>query len=281
MTHSNELTDEQWLAAVAAAAELFHQLIPLDNKIGITDTEKFVYDLQGKELKMESMVGKPFRKGSGNIDLSLTKGEMCSGYVGKEVYGVPFKSATIPIARKSGGFIGTISLALSLKTQAELEESSESIAASSQEMAASVEEIASGAQLLFNSITEALGDAKKIVTHLEDTDQVLSIISNIDARTRLLGLNAKIESARAGEQGKGFAVVAGEIEKMALDSAKAVLEIRRILIDIRQNTSKLMDSIQSISDVAEAQVSATVDISSSSELLADCAQGIQKISRLI
>ncbi|MBN1798606.1 MAG: hypothetical protein JW822_08505 [Spirochaetales bacterium] len=44
-------------------------------------------------------------------------------------------------------------------------------------------------------------------------------------RTKLLSINASIESTRAGAVGKGFAVVAGEIRKLASQSTRSTTDI--------------------------------------------------------
>ncbi len=65
-----------------------------------------------------------------------------------------------------------------------------------------------------------------------DIVRILETVNHIARKTRLLSLNATIESARAGENGKGFAVVAGEIQKLAMESEKSVGEIKQLITAI-------------------------------------------------
>ena len=43
----------------------------------------------------------------------------------------------------------------------------------------------------------------------KDTKKVVSIIQNISAQTNLLGLNALIEAARAGDSGRNRSILCG------------------------------------------------------------------------
>jgi methyl-accepting chemotaxis protein len=69
------------------------------------------------------------------------------------------------------------------------------------------------------------------------------LITSIASQTNLLSLNASIESARAGEAGKGFAVVAMEIQKLAVQSNDAAVEIQQIIDTLLDESSKTMEEM--------------------------------------
>ncbi len=72
------------------------------------------------------------------------------------------------------------------------------------------------------SNNEILDSTNKTVEAADSTTEILSFIQDVSTQTRLLGLNASIEAARAGDLGRGFAVVAQEIEKMSVSTTDSV-----------------------------------------------------------
>lgn len=70
------------------------------------------------------------------------------------------------------------------------------------------------------------------------------LITSIASQTNLLSLNASIESARAGEAGRGFAVVATEIQKLAVQSNDAAVEIQQIITNLMNESHKTMDEMK-------------------------------------
>jgi methyl-accepting chemotaxis protein len=62
--------------------------------------------------------------------------------------------------------------------------------------------------------------------------EITTVIKNISDQTKLLALNAMIESARAGESGKGFAVVAQEISKLSLQTSNSITGIEQIVDEV-------------------------------------------------
>ena len=104
--------------------------------------------------------------------------------------------------------------------------SSESILESSKseilEIAGTIREI----EATFKTTDEYMD---KLTDASQDIVKILETVSHIAQQTRLLSLNAKIESARAGENGRGFAVVAEEVQKLAMESEKSVKEIKHLI----------------------------------------------------
>lgn len=69
-------------------------------------------------------------------------------------------------------------------------------------------------------------------------NEIVAIIEEITANTKLIAFNATIEAARAGDAGKGFSVVAEEIRNLADSVGVATSNIRQIILDMQDATSR-------------------------------------------
>jgi iron only hydrogenase large subunit-like protein len=92
-----------------------------------------------------------------------------------------------------------------------------------------------------------LYNIEELIGHVEEQANTLidacKIIGNIADETGILGMNAAIEAAHAGEQmGKGFAVVAGEIRKLASSSGQQAMKITGNLKSIKDLIVSSKDS---------------------------------------
>lgn len=92
-------------------------------------------------------------------------------------------------------------------------------------------------QAINNKVLENEEVIGKLFELTERISSITEFIESIAEQTNLLALNAAIEAARAGEKGRGFAVVAEEVRKLAVQSEKAIKEIKELTINI-QNQSK-------------------------------------------
>jgi methyl-accepting chemotaxis protein len=104
------------------------------------------------------------------------------------------------------------------------------------------------------------------------------VIGDIADETSILGMNAAIEAAHAGQGvGKGFAVVAGEIRKLADTSGKQAVKIT----DNLRGVKTLIDTSKESSVYAQEQfdrMAALVDMVKNEELSIQNAMSVQDSS---
>ncbi len=82
------------------------------------------------------------------------------------------------------------------------------------------------------SLNEVLKTIKKVEESSNKIIGIISLISDISEKTKILAINAAIESARAGEAGKGFSIVSGEIRHLANDTRSGVNDINIMVNEI-------------------------------------------------
>ncbi len=111
----------------------------------------------------------------------------------------------------------------------------------------------------FNEYNEKLGQIStgfqstyafimKLKENLSEIENIMSFISDISRKLKLLSLNASIEAARSGEAGKGFAVVAGEISSLSEATNNGIIQIHAITDTILDNSNQVVDSAKGIID---------------------------------
>jgi methyl-accepting chemotaxis protein len=100
------------------------------------------------------------------------------------------------------------------------------------------------------NLAMSIDDAKQ---YIQNTTEVISFIKRVADQTKLLGLNASIEAARASEHGRGFAVVANEVRNLAEDSVKATEKIGTILKNIEMSMQTIIKGIEQTLALAKRQ----------------------------
>lgn len=266
--------------ALEQSLPLIQQLFPMDVMFALTDTEKFLHYLSGRTLDIRLQEGDAVPDTSG-LRRAMNSGQFASADVDARVYGIPFKSNTLPLRDEQDRIIGAITLGISLENQLILTQAAENLAVGSGEVRSATDNIAASATQLNSEIQDLKQLGEQIVVHLKHTDEMLGFIKRVADNSRLLSINASIEAAHAGEHGRGFSVVASEMRKMADSSASSAKEIEEILKTIQGNIARLDETLAACLEQSEQQAAATEQIAASMEQLLESAKDIRGIARLI
>lgn len=262
------------------AAPIIQKAIPLDCMMGITDTEKFLCQINGKKMKIDGdVVGMPLPKGDAIYEAVRT-GQITSIDVPEEAFGFAFKAKGIPIKDQNGKVIGGFGLGISLESQNILTDTAQSLSAATQEITTSAQELTTTSLRLADELTYVKSSGEKVLEQINKTDSILKFINSISVNSNLLGLNASIEAARAGEVGRGFAVVAEEIRKMAINSATSIREIKEIIHSIKEESVRLINRVVEAAELGERQAAATEQISAAMSELSVSTENLNKVTTI-
>lgn len=91
-------------------------------------------------------------------------------------------------------------------------------------------------------------------------NEFTNLIRDIAKQTRLLGLNASIEAARAGTAGAGFAVVSEEIGKLADSSRSTVDKIQDFTSQIGDSVNETVSKGETTSEIVGQQTAAIAEV---------------------
>lgn len=132
------------------------------------------------------------------------------------------------------------------------------ISATMEELAASSVSVNENQQTLNKEILEVKNISEQI-------NVILNAIKGIADQTKMLGLNASIEAARAGAAGRGFEVVATEIRNLSQNSKETAMQIVKLTSDIQESVKKTLKISDSTMQNTEQQSAAIQQTTASVE----------------
>jgi len=255
--------------------ESFYNMIPyfkyyFGTELGFTiaNTEKFLFVQNTENLKSNLKTGDKITEGSAAY-VCLQKKEVIHRIVPREVFGFPVETIAVPVLvnnRIEGALVISMSVDKTEKKERisnlanALSQSLEQMSSTVVEMANTFQEISGTNSDIENFIHETKESSKK-------TDEVLTFIEGIAKQTNLLGLNAAIESARAGEHGKGFGVVSTEIRNLSNSTKESINQINGILNNIQKSINEIYERFECSNNLLENQTNELQELTATIEEL--------------
>ena len=139
------------------------------------------------------------------------------------------------------------------KMAASINETAMQVSATMEELAASANDVNENQLALNKEIANVSEISSKI-------NEFTNLIRDIAKQTRLLGLNASIEAARAGTAGAGFAVVSEEIGKLADSSRETVDKIQEFTNQIGESVNETVTKGEATSNIVSQQTAAIAGV---------------------
>lgn len=272
------MAEHELLQAFVKVAPLLNELVQDDITVGIYDTERLIINIPGKTFSLNVTQGDPLMEGD-IVTNAIRNDSPLSAVVPKELFGFPLVARALPLHDDHGNVIGGVGIGTSLEKANKLFEMAESFSVIVEQTAAGIEDISDSVTSLADRVTDITTQMRDVSSSAEQIGEISSVVKGISDQSNLLGLNAAIEAARAGDVGKGFSVVATEIRKLATNSKENVNQINDITKNIQGLIVTLNQAFLEVNALTDNQsgsiqeFSATIqEISSKAQELASLAQ---------
>ncbi|GAX89271.1 methyl-accepting chemotaxis protein [Effusibacillus lacus] len=266
------------LKSLLQVAPILNKGLITDCMIGITDMEKFLAYYPAKTLNLEIKPGDPLRPGSIN-HTALHEKRKVIRVVPREVYGVPYIAAGFPIA-DNGEVVGCLSTGMSTDREDRIRQMAEELAEAVGNIAGNAEILAKSSSELAAVSQEVNASATQVQTGIDETSRMSESIKNIATKINILGLNASIESARAGVHGRGFSIVAEEIRRLSDSTAITTKNITKQLEEMNQQISVVVKEMERTLNFTVQQATGVQELTSVIQLLKNMTMELSEMARM-
>jgi len=237
-----KISGQELLEHFIKLAPYLNEIISADIGITVYEGDTCVVYIPSKRLNLNVKSGDKPPPGGVTETCIREKRKLCREFSKENThFGIPHIAIAYPILDKQSTVVGVIvtsetseTLDIIRETSSQIEDFSIHLAEVIQELCLHSEDLVKSGKILNNEVINT-------VRTIKQTDTIVNIINDVSKQTNLLGLNAAIEAARAGQTGRGFSVVADEIRKLSYqssESAKKINTMLKTIEDFIQQTSK-------------------------------------------
>ncbi len=243
-------------------SQTFVELFMIKPAILISDGKKVLHFIKSKALPdLEFKVGDPLPSGT-STQKAFEQKEIVREEHDASTLGVPYFAISSPLMQDDQ-CIGIMTAVVSLEQENLLNQASKRLHDLVETMNLSANEIANGSQNVADQLQQMVIAVETAKHRTDDSESLIQFVEEISAQSNLLGLNAAIESARAGEIGRGFGVVSNEIRKMARQSKEYAKQITEQLQLVSSSINEMNNGIHTIAATTEQHTGSIQELSAS------------------
>lgn len=246
--------------------DYFHYVLPLLNDlltsevgVSLTDRQSYLLYKPGKDLDLNIQPGTPVKPGSA-VARAMAERRRVVIKADKSLFGLAYIAVAIPVFDADGQVIGAASIQESVERQEALKAMAQDLTDSIGILASTTQEISAQSEEISSVASTLAAHAQESREKIQETDKVIGIIKSISKQSNLLGLNAAIEAARAGDTGRGFGVVAEEIRKLALHSAESIQKVEEVIKTVQDDNYNTHDRLKYVDDILTQLSSAVTEV---------------------
>ncbi len=270
------------LHPVVKAFDIFAPIIidsqPEGAWVGASDMEKVLRRMGSEKFDTNVVVGLPITEVKTAMQTLQAKKRIQVDIPTKKLGDI--RMISIPLFdEETGEVVGTFGITAPRNLASNLQNASSKLRSNTDDMARVMQQIATSAGEI--NVTESrLADViKSVQENLENIVEVLAFTKDVANQTKMLGLNAAIEAARAGDLGKGFGVVAGEIRKLSDQSKQTADEIGKLTRAIEIRIKEAVEASQGTVMQSQEQAAATEEVTATVMELAEVAEKLATLAK--
>jgi archaellum component FlaC len=252
--------NKQIIESFRQVAQYFSFITEEDLGVFVYNRDELLAYIPSKKIDLGLIPGSPVKQGA-MPDKCMKSGQRLVTLVTAEKSRVkiPYLSVATPIM-EGKEVIGCIITNQTLDVYYKLMQAGEGLAESAASLKESMVSVDQNAHGLEKGVETLKNLENTLKNNIKSSAEMVTFVQNLARQTNLLGVNAAIEAARAGQYGKGFSVVANEIRNMANNSSHSVESITDNLNSINKEVDHLTEFSNSLENSVVEQSTAIQEI---------------------